>query len=150
LCDDDYLDKIKKNLFLVNKASRKQEAQKNNTISNLGDGEAGSENDDILGLDFSELRRMRLTVDEMFLLMCQKNKKLLNFTIKRNINLLADSLSVIPKKMPKVIDFENKVDYFKSQLNKGSKGSRSRTIRMSIRRKEIFIDSFSEIMKLTP
>lgn len=150
LCDDDYLDKIKKNLFLVNKASRKQEQQKNNTISNLGKDDATSENDDILEVDFLELRKMRLTVDEMFLLMCQKNKKLLNFTIKRNINLLADSLSVIPKKMPKIIDFENKVDYFKSQLAKGSKSSRSRTIRMGIRRKEIFIDSFSEIMKLTP
>jgi len=53
---------------------------------------------------------------------------------------------VIPKKMPKTIDFDNKVEYFKSAMNKLSKNYKHHLCNMAIRRPEVFTDSFNQIM----
>ena len=53
-------------------------------------------------------------MDDMFLLMCEKNKKILNIMIKRNIYVLDSTLNVMLKKFPKTIEFENKRLYFKT------------------------------------
>lgn len=145
LCDNDYLDKIKKNLLVVNRNQKKLDAPKNQISNFVKDSEI-VEVEDITELEFEELRQKQLSVDDMFLIMCQKNRKLLNFTFKKNINLLNESLSVIPKKMPKIIDFENKCEYFKSQINKLTKNYRHHLCNMNIRRNEVFTDSFNQIM----
>jgi len=53
-------------------------------------------------------------MDDMLTLMCEKNKKILNVLMKRNLYLLDNSLSVVLKKFPKLIDFEIKRAYFTS------------------------------------
>ena len=54
----------------------------------------------------------------MLLIMCEKNKKILNVMIKKNISMLDTTLSIVIKKFPKVINFENKRAYFKLQIKK--------------------------------
>lgn len=49
----------------------------------------------------------------MLLLMCERNKTILNIMIKRNIHVLDKTLSIMLKKFPKAIEFENKRLYFK-------------------------------------
>ena len=52
--------------------------------------------------------------------------------------------------MPNLLDFENKRQYFKKEIKKLRKLSNSRQLHLSIRRKEIFMDSFSQLNHLTP
>jgi len=54
----------------------------------------------------------------MFNLICEQNKKVINLIVKQNLGLLNDTLSMIVKKKPKILDFENKRDYFKAELKK--------------------------------
>jgi len=60
-----------------------------------------------------------------------------------------EPLGVIFKKMPKVIDFENKRNFFRLELKHLKGNVRHRMpIRLRIRRKEIFNDSFQRFKKL--
>ena len=54
----------------------------------------------------------------MFIIMCEKNKKVINMIIKQNPNVLNDSLNMVVKKMPLIIDFENKKHYFRKELDR--------------------------------
>jgi len=47
------------------------------------------------------------------MIMCEKNKKILNLMIKKNVAMLNSTLNIVIKKFPKVVDFENKRAYFK-------------------------------------
>jgi hypothetical protein len=43
--------------------------------------------------------------------------------VKQNVNLLSDSLSLIIKKAPHLLDFENKKLFFKTQLKHSRQSS---------------------------
>jgi uncharacterized protein YaiI (UPF0178 family) len=77
--------------------------------------------------------------------MCEVNKNFLNLLIEQDIKLLTDSFSCIAKHMSKVISFKNKRSYFKKEIKKDS-AKRKQPLRFSIRRKEVFMDSFNQIM----
>ena len=51
-------------------------------------------------------------LDELLNMICWKNHKVLNLMIKEKPRLLEGSLRFILKKMPNVINFENKRQYF--------------------------------------
>jgi len=57
-------------------------------------------------------------MDDMLTIMCEKNKKILNILIKRNLYLLDNSLNIILKKFPEILDFEIKRAYFNTQIKK--------------------------------
>jgi hypothetical protein len=97
---------------------------------------------------FSELRKIPIDLETMFLIMCEKNKKILNHLIKQNINLLSDSLSILAKKLPKILDFDNKRAYFKLALS--HQKSSYRPIELTIRRSEIFPDSYNQLISKSP
>lgn len=54
------------------------------------------------------------------------------------------------KFMPNLLDFDNKRMYFKKEIKKLRRGSLARDITLSIRRKEIFMDAYSQLWHITP
>ena len=94
------------------------------------------------------LKTKKVKIDKLFQIMCEMNSTFINFLIEKDVKLINDSFSCIAKNMPKVISFKNKRTYFKKSLKKGSKGEIP--LRLNIRRKEIFMDCFNNIMNKTP
>src|SRR5690606_23232987 len=60
------------------------------------------------------------------------------------VKLLTTSLSGILKKMPRAISFENKRAFFKKTIKKSNK--KEFPLHITVRRNEIFLDSFNQIM----
>ena len=65
---------------------------------------------------FMQMREEKLSLEEFFLLISEKNRKFINLMVKQNIQVLNDSLSLIVKKVPHLLDFDNKKLYFKYKL----------------------------------
>ena len=76
---------------------------------------------------------------------CDDNKKLLNNFIKQNPSLLNESFSTLIKKYPFLIEFDNKKLYFRSEIKKLRPNRNFDSIRLQIRRSQIFMDSFHQI-----
>jgi hypothetical protein len=94
------------------------------------------------------LKSKEMTIKDLFQVMCEKNKDFLGFLIEKDIKLLSTSLSCILKKMPSVISFENKRNFFKRVLKKNTK--KEFPLNITVRRSEIFLDSFNQIMEKRP
>jgi E3 ubiquitin-protein ligase HUWE1 len=82
------------------------------------------------------------TPAQMFAFMCDKNKKVINWMLKQDPSLLNDSLSFVAKKMPKILEFEIKRQYFRKEL---AKFLRPGGLRLKIRRNRLMEDSFSQL-----
>jgi len=95
-----------------------------------------------LGRGFSEMRDRKLDPNEIFAFICEKNKKVINNMIKQDYNLLNDSMSMIAKKVPKILDFEIRRAYFRKEL---SKMQRSGGIRLRIKRSRLMENSFNQL-----
>ena len=87
-------------------------------IPNISYFEDDSENIIILEKTISNLRNSKITIDEMFALLCEKNKKILNMMIRQNPNLLSESMNIVVAKMPKILEFDIKKTYFRRELKK--------------------------------
>ena len=90
--------------------------------------------------------REKLSFNDMFTIMCEKNKNIINMMVKQNIALLNESFSMIIKKMPKILDFDNKKSYFRSELKKLKPSYPS--LRLKVRRNNVFLDSYNVIRNL--
>ena len=73
-----------------------------------------------------------LNLDDMFQIICSKNKKVINMMIRKNLNLLNESLSQVIKRTPQIIDFENKRNYFKQELKKIKDANKDRSYQRNI------------------
>jgi hypothetical protein len=69
---------------------------------------------------------------------CMVNKRLINRMIKQRAHLFANELEGMIKHMPNILDFENKRNYFKKELNKLKRGGFQGIIQMFINRNNIF------------
>jgi len=95
-----------------------------------------------------------------FNLFCLQNKVILNKLVKNVLSASARdkessvkdiiTVSEYIKFMPNLLDFENKRMYFKKEIKKLRRGGYARDLRLSIRRKEIFMDAYSQLCHLTP
>jgi hypothetical protein len=75
----------------------KNSQQKKDAISCLKTAKEEQNEEGLLQLSFEELRQKEMGINELLLVMCEKNRTVLNTMISQNINLLLGSLSVIPK-----------------------------------------------------
>jgi len=96
----------------------------------------------VLGRGFSEVRATKLDPNEMFNFICEKNKKVINSMIKQDLTLLNDSMSMITKKVPKILDFEIRRAYFEKEL---SSMRRPGSIRLRIKRDRLMENSFNQL-----
>jgi len=69
--------------------------------------------------------------------------------IKQNPSLLSSNFGVVVKKMPRVLDFDNKRTYFKHEIRKLRKGSYG-SLRLKVTRKNLFMESFNQIITKKP
>ena len=95
-----------------------------------------------LGRGFSEMRNKKLEPNEVFAFICEKNKRVINNMIKQDFNLLNDSMSMIAKKVPKILDFEIRRAYFRKELSKMQKPG---SIRLRVARNRLMENSFNQM-----
>jgi len=96
----------------------------------------------VLGRGFSEVRDIKMDTNEMFTFICEKNKKVINGMIKQDLTLLNDSMSLITKKVPKILDFEIRRAYFEKELTNMRRGG---SIRLRIKRERLMENSFNQL-----
>jgi len=76
---------------------------------------------------------------------CKKHRRPVNALIKQSPGLLTGSFAPLLKHMPASLDFDNKRAHFRSQLRARRLESRHETIRLRVRRNEIFMDSYRQL-----
>lgn len=82
-------------------------------------------------------------MDELFFNFTEEHRKILNELIRNNPKLMKGNLSVLAKNS-KVLEFDNKQNYFKSKLHDRRSESRvsQPSLTLNVRRNDVFLDSF--------
>lgn len=87
---------------------------------------------------------------ESFQKFCDKHRKVLNILVKQNPSLLQDTFKTLVTEFPALLDFENKRTYFRSEIRKMKPERNMESIRLQVRRAEVFEDSFHQLKVRTP
>ena len=87
----------------------------------------------------------------VFVTFTDRHRKVLNLMVRNKPSLMNGSFSLLVQN-PRVLDFDNKRNYFVHKLRHRSRTEREResypTIAMNVRRKKVFEDSFQSISRL--
>jgi len=83
-----------------------------------------------------------------FLKFAERHRRLLNAYLRRNSGLLETSLAPLVR-VPKLIDFDNKRQYFRSKIRTHEERHYG-SLRLSVRREHVFEDSFHQLRMRTP
>jgi hypothetical protein len=94
LCDDEMFDQI---VSMMNRGKGKESVKKMTSTQLRMDEEINDEKPTIATVAYDQLRETSLGINELFVLMCEKNRWAINKMISQNIGLLFDSMAVIPK-----------------------------------------------------
>lgn len=88
----------------------------------------------------SPLKTPREKMTENFFTFTERHRKILNTMVRANPSLMSGSFSLLVHN-PKVLDFDNKRNYFTQQLHKGRREHYT-SLNLSVRRQYVFADSF--------
>ena len=83
-----------------------------------------------------------------FLYFAEANRKVLNTMVRNNPSLMNGSFSLLVHS-PKVLEFDNKRTYFKTQLHKDSNRASHPQINLNVRRKYVFEESYQQLQGRT-
>jgi len=84
------------------------------------------------------------STEELFLQFTEKHSKILNIMVRNTPALMSGSFSLLVHN-PKMLEFDNKRNYFTQQLHKRNPArERYGTLQMNVRREMVFVDSFSQ------
>ncbi|KAL1921662.1 uncharacterized protein VTP21DRAFT_10304 [Calcarisporiella thermophila] len=85
------------------------------------------------------------TPEELFFAFTEEHRKILNLLVRNNPSLMSGSFSLLVHN-PKMLEFDNKRNYFHQQLHKRT-GARFHhgTLQLNVRRQYIFEDSFHQL-----
>lgn len=85
-----------------------------------------------------------------FLGFTERHRKVLNLMVRNNPALMSGSFSILVHN-PKVLEFDNKRNYFQQQLRTRSNSSREShgTLQLNVRRPHVFEDSFHSLARRT-
>ncbi|KAG0246179.1 hypothetical protein BGX31_004144, partial [Mortierella sp. GBA43] len=84
------------------------------------------------------------STEELFLQFTEKHSKILNIMVRNTPALMSGSFSLLVHN-PKILEFDNKRNYFTQQLHKRNPArERYGTLQMNVRREMVFVDSFSQ------
>ncbi|EMC94928.1 hypothetical protein BAUCODRAFT_140168 [Baudoinia panamericana UAMH 10762] len=84
-------------------------------------------------------------MEALFFRFTEDNRKILNELIRNNPKLMSGNLSILAKNS-KVLEFDNKRTYFGRKLhNRGEVRVPHSTLQLSIRRDQVFLDSFKSL-----
>lgn len=98
---------------------------------------------------FSEVLEVSLVENSRLGQFCKRHRRPLNALVKQTPTLLSKSFSPLLRLMPMCLDFDNKRANFRGQLRNRRLESRHETIRLRVRRSEIFIDSYHQLRQRT-
>jgi len=94
---------------------------------------------------FAEFHEQSAAERSRFGQFCKKHRRPLNALLKQTPSLLSKSFAPVLQYMPTCLDFDNKRAYFRAQLRSRRLESRYQTIRLRVRRNEIFMDSYHQL-----
>lgn len=87
-----------------------------------------------------------LSVENLFFRFTEEHRKILNELVRQNPRLMSGTFSLLVKN-PKVLEFDNKRNYFTRRVH--SRGAEPRhphpPLTLSVRRSEVFLDSFKSL-----
>lgn len=90
----------------------------------------------------------RESMEDLFVTFTDAHRKVLNVMVRNNPSLMSGSFSLLVHN-PRVLDFDNKRNYFTQQLHRKHAREHHGTIQLNIRRARVFEDSFQQIMRKT-
>ncbi|KAK9785185.1 hypothetical protein WJX73_010540, partial [Symbiochloris irregularis] len=94
--------------------------------------------------------RAALDVHLTFLRFAERHRQLVNMLLRHNSALLQGSLAPLLR-MPRLIDFDNKRNFFRSRVRAASNEDRHyNTLRIHVRRDHVFEDSFHQLRLRLP
>ena len=82
----------------------------------------------------------RAEMESEFVNFTERHRKILNLMVRQNPSLMSGSFSLLVRN-PKVLDFDNKRNYFSQQLHKGRREHYT-PLSLTVRRQHVFYDSF--------
>ncbi|KAJ3821015.1 hypothetical protein F5878DRAFT_550493 [Lentinula raphanica] len=89
------------------------------------------------------------SMEELFVTFTDAHRKVLNVMVRNNPSLMSGSFSLLVHN-PRVLDFDNKRNYFTQQLHRKPHAREHHgTIQLGVRRARVFEDSFQQIMRKT-
>ncbi|KAJ4483401.1 hypothetical protein J3R30DRAFT_3834848 [Lentinula aciculospora] len=89
------------------------------------------------------------SMEDLFVTFTDAHRKVLNVMVRNNPSLMSGSFSLLVHN-PRVLDFDNKRNYFTQQLHRKPHAREHHgTIQLNIRRARVFEDSFQQIMRKT-
>ena len=92
-------------------------------------------------------RTPREAIEDNFFAFTEKHRKILNIMVRQNPSLMSGSFALLVRN-PKVLDFDNKKNYFTQQLHKGRRDHYT-PLSLSVRRNSVFEDSFRYFSRKT-
>ncbi|ORX50832.1 hypothetical protein DM01DRAFT_1090162 [Hesseltinella vesiculosa] len=87
-----------------------------------------------------------LPEDSFFFKFTEEHKKILNIMVRNNPTLMSGSFSLLVRN-PKILEFDNKRNYFHQQLHKRSEPrSHFPPLQLNVRRQYVFEDSYQQLL----
>ncbi|GAA96285.1 uncharacterized protein L969DRAFT_606130 [Mixia osmundae IAM 14324] len=86
--------------------------------------------------------------DRAFIDFTRRHRKTLNTMVRNNPSLMAGSFAILVHNS-KVLDFDNKRNYFNQKLHKRTNREHHHTLQINVRRPYVFEDSFSQLQRKT-
>ncbi|KAA1107112.1 hypothetical protein PGT21_002719 [Puccinia graminis f. sp. tritici] len=87
-------------------------------------------------------------VNGFFLSFTERHRKVLNTMVRNNPGLMSGSFSILVHN-PKVLEFDNKRNYFSQQLHKARSREQYGNVQLNVRRPHVFEDSFHSLARRT-
>ena len=90
----------------------------------------------------------RVSMSDLFVEFTDAHRKVLNLMVRNNPSLMGGSFSLLVQN-PRVLDFDNKRNWFNQQLRKRSREVPHGTLQLNLRRPHVFEDSFQNLQRKT-
>ncbi|QRV79604.1 E3 ubiquitin-protein ligase HUWE1 [Ceratobasidium sp. AG-Ba] len=90
----------------------------------------------------------RISTNDLFVEFTDAHRKVLNLMVRNNPSLMGGSFSLLVQN-PRVLDFDNKRNWFNQQLRRRSRDAPHGTLQLNLRRSHVFEDSFQNLQRKT-
>jgi E3 ubiquitin-protein ligase HUWE1 len=90
----------------------------------------------------------RESMEDLFVTFTDAHRKVLNLMVRNNPSLMSGSFSLLVHN-PRVLDFDNKRNYFTQQLHRRHNREHHPTLQLNVRRARVFEDSFQYLQRKT-
>ena len=91
----------------------------------------------------------RESMEDLFVTFTDAHRKVLNLMVRNNPSLMSGSFSLLVHN-PRVLDFDNKRNYFNQQLHRRPHNREHHgTLQLNVRRQRVFEDSFQYLQRKT-